>query len=646
MRTTKSYKIVLLFIAMALSLMAFSLCLGGAKKALAASTPNAGSYFTSASVLEFKEDGVAAMLEEDGTISTKHELALDNLGFEVKANADIEELNVTVYTAPYLVAGNVRLNEDNEKELVETVEHKLSIAISGSSLTIKFNGETASATLSGNLDIAFNVNDNVLTAIVEGNEVFSSKAEYKVYDLDTCIAEEVVFQVAKLADNVTEAELLILSVDQNTADTTGKYKQTFKLDADGKIEKQATPYGVIANSFIASNGKINLRSLYKHTLTLRGLSVLGELKTANLRLTKFDANDNDIWFEKVENPKSVLFREAGVEKINIETNLSAYEDKVLRTLEINVFDEDTVAPTYNTALVAGEVYEAYKLAVEKATKVTEDGKESYIGLGEDYKVPSLENFVSDNFSSYENLDATVYYQSPTEDDGSSSDFTIPIDAAGDYFFYVVFEDDDDNTMGKDDFFTINEDEENEMVKGKYGAFVFSFHIEDDSAFSVEANRLLGKGFVGELYSATEFKIDASDFSKTYRLFYNKNVGAKATDDGWVEIITPEKLKDDYQNSVFSADDIKNIDYNGILSFTPDREGAYKFVCTIVSDTSTRADEAEAVFRVEKPVIVKNYEPLETREILAIVFLSVGGVCLIGIVALIFVKPKEEKVDAE
>lgn len=646
MRTTKSYKIVSLLIAMALSLIAFSLCLGVEKKAFAASAPNASSYFTSTSVLEFKEDGVGAMFEEEGEISTKHELALDNLGFELKPSADIEELSVTVYTAPYLVAGNVRLNDENEKELVETVEHKLSIAISGSSLTIKFNGETATATLSGNLNVGFKVASKVLYAVVEGTEVFSSKAEYKVYDLDTCIAEEVVFQVVKLASNVTEAELLILSVDQNTADATGKYKQTFKLDADGKLEKQATPYGVIDNSFISPNGQINLRSLYKHTLTLRGLSVLGELKTANLRLTKFDANDDDIWFENVENPKAVVFKEAGVEKINIETNLSAYEDKVLRTIEINVFEEDTFAPIYNDALVGSEMYEAYQFAVKEATKVNEDGKESYISLGEDYKVPSLENFVSDNLSSYANLDATVYYQTPTEEDGSSNDFTIPIDTAGDYFFYVVFEDDDGNAMEKDDFFTIDEDEENEMVKGKYGAFVFYFHIEDDSAFSVEANKALGKGFVGELYSATEFKIDASDFTKTYRLFYNSNKEAKAEDDGWVEIIASKNLKDDYQNPLFTADDIKEIDYNGVLSFTPDREGAYKFICTIVSDTSTRADEAEAVFKVEKPVVVKNYEPLETREILAIVFLSVGGVCLIGIIALIFVKPKEEKVDAE
>ena len=631
---------------MVLSLIASTICLGGAQKVLAANPTNAGNYFSSSSVVEFKNDGVSAMLEKDGYVGISSPLALDNLGFEVKHNPSIEELNVVICTAPYLTAGNVRLNDDNEKELVSEVEHKLSIAISGTSLTIKFNGENATATLDGNLNIAFKVENNVVSAFVEGQEVFSAKSEYKVYDLDTCIAESVVFEVAKIVATETEAEFLLLSVDQNTADTTGKYKQTFKLNADGAVEKKATPYGVINDEFIAADGKIYLKSLYKHTLSLRGLSVLGELKIANLRLTKTEATEDGIWFENVENPKSVLFKNASVKKLNLETNLSEYEDKVLRTFEINVYDEDTVAPIYNTSLFGSEAYEAYKLAVEKASKIEEEGEEKYIKLGDDYQVPSLENFVSDNISSYANLDATVYYKAPNDEEGSSSDFTIPVEVAGDYIFYVVFEDDAANAMEEEDFIKLDENDSNNVIKSKYYDFVFTFHVEDDSDFTVEASKLLGKGFVGQLYSATDFKIDASNFTKTYALFYNSNKDAKAEDEGWVEIITPEQLKDDYSNETFTADDIKAIDYNGVISFTPDRVGAYKFVCTIVSDNTARIAEAEAVFTVEKPVVVKNYEPLETREILAIIFLSVGGVCLIGIVALIFVKPKEETVDAE
>ena len=272
-------------------------------------------------------------------------------------------------------------------------------------------------------------------------------------------------------------------------------------------------------------------------------------------------------------------------------------------------------------------------------------KESYIKLGDVYKVPSLEDFVKDNIVSYSDLEATVYYKTPLEESKTSGSFEIEIESAGEYVFYVAFGDIEGNEMEKDDFFTVDEEDENKITKGVYGDFIFSFHIEDDSAFDIDASKLLGKGYVGKLYSASDFKINASNYTKSYKLFYNANSDAKAEDEGWVEIISSNNIPEGYENDLFSVEDIKKIGYNGNLNFTPDRVGAYKISCSIISDSTSRAAEAEAVFKVEEPKTVKPYEPLETREIIAIVFLSVGGLCLVGIIALIFVKPKE-KTDAE
>ncbi len=644
MRTAKSSKIVLLLITMALSLIAFCFCLSGAQSVLAANPNDARDYFSSSdstASAEFKDDGVSLKVKEEGALVVDSDLALDNLGFEIKANASIKTLNVKVSTLPYVVSGNLKVSGE-EKSLVKTIEHVLSITANGSSLSLSFNGETASATLSGDLNVNFNVENNVLTASVEGVELSSNKTEYKVYDVDTCVANEVSFEAAALADGVTETEILILSVDQDVTDVTGKYKQLFKLNDKGEVEKLATPYAVVSSEHYAEDGKIYVKSSYKTTIAMRGLSVLGEIKNANLGLVKIDEDDSDIWLESVINPKSVVFNSVGVKKINIETNKPEYSDKVLRTIEVNAYKEDTVAPTYNTALVDTEIYEAYWLAVkEAACSVNEDGEEVYIELGEDYQVPSLENFVGDNRISYSNLKATVHYKTPTDDEGTNSNFEIPIESAGDYIFYVTFEDLMGNKIEEDDFFTIDEDDVNNKVDGVYGKFVFSFHVEDDADFNVDASKRLGKGYVGELYSATDFIFNASNYTKTYKLFYNSKLDAAAEDDGWVEIIASEELTDSYENEVFSADDIKNIEYNGRLSFTPDRAGRYKITCTIVSDNSTRSDEASAVFTVDKPLVVKPYLPMPTREVLAIVFLSVGGVCLVGIIALIFVKPKEK-----
>ncbi len=645
MRTAKSSKIVLLFITMALSLIAFSICFFAPTSALAANPDDARDYFSSSEVVEFKNDGVSTTVEEEGYLAVDSPLALDNLGFEVKANSSIKTLGVKVDTLAFVTSGNVKVNKDGEKELITTVEHSLLITANGNALTLSFNGESANATLTGNLDIVFKVENNVLSAIVEGVEIYSDEAEYLVYDIDTCIAEKVQFSADELLEGVNEAEILILSVDQDVTDVSGKYKQTFTLNADGEVEKLATPYGIVSNGFVNYDGKINLKSLYKNTLTLRGLSVLGELSNKNIKLEKTDENDSEIWFENIANPKAVLFQKAGVKYINIETNLSTYENRVLRTLAVNVYDEDTVAPKYDEH-ASVEMLEAYNLAVEKAVYTeNKDGEKTYIRLGENYVVPSLENFVTDDLVPYSKLNATVHYKTPTDGEGTSSDFEIPVESAGDYTFYVVFEDLSGNAMEEDDFFTVSEEDENDITYGKYENYIFHFHVEDDTDFDIDASKILGTGFVGQLYTATDFRINASNYTKNYKLFYNAKENATSSDEGWVEILPASKLTNSYENEVFTAEDIEEIDYNGKLSFTPDRVGSYKIVCTIVSDNSIRAAEAEAIFSVEKPSTVKPYKPLETREVLAIVFLSVGGVCLIGIIALIFVKP-EEKTDAE
>ena len=642
MRTAKSSKIVLLLIAMALSLIACFVCFSGAQSVFGATPDNPEDYFSSTSTVEYKNDGVSALVEKDGSLSIKSSLALDNLGFEIKLDSSVKAFNVEIETLPYLTNGNVK-EVDGEKQLVEMLEHKLVLSVDGTALDVEFNGESAFATLDGNLDLVFKVIDNVLYAYVEGVEVYSVNSEYKVRDLDTCIAEDIKFVVSELNSSATQAEILLLSVDQDVTDVSGKYKQTFKLNADGKIEKRATAYAVVDDKFISVDGKIYLKKMFKNTLIMRGLSVLGEIKNTNLRLSKVDANDQDIWFDNDGNPKSVVFKAEGVKSINIETNLSQYKDnKILRTIEVNVYEEDAITPIYDTSLINTEVYEAYKLAVEKATKTIDaDGEEEYIKLGDTYNIPSLENFVKDDICSFENLNATLYYRTPLEETKTSSSLDIEIESAGEYVFYVVFSDTEGNSMEEDDFFTVDEEDDNHIIDGIYRAFVFSFHIEDDSAFEIDASRILGKGYVGKTYTATDFKINASNFSKNYKLFYNAKVDAKASDEGWVEIIKASSLTDDYSNEVFSSEEIKAINYNGALSFTPDRVGSYKITCSIVSDITSRAAEAEAVFVVEKATTVKPYKPLETREVFAIVFLSVGGLCLIGIIALIFVKPKEE-----
>lgn len=643
MRTAKSYKFVLLLTTLVLSLLAFFVCVPKTSQVFAAKPSNASKYFSgTAQEIAFKDDSVSAKFVKGEELILNNPLAIDNLGLELKIDG-AQTFKLTFTTDSYIASGN----EVEEGKFDTVIKHQLTLDFNGNAIVATFNGENANATLDGNLDISFNVTDNILKATVEGQEIVNTSSAYKVKDIDLCVASNITFTVAELQDGSANATFNLYTVDQDTTDLTGAKKQSFKLTDSNEVETLALPQVAFSDVFYNYDGKINVKQFNLTTVTMNAYNIFGDIKPSNLKLVKNDQADN-IWLEDVENPKSVIFKNLGEQKIDIKCALSDYSSNVLRTLSINVYAEDEEVPVYIDAYKDAEKtqpteeYAAYLKAVEQATKVVdEEGNESFIKLGSNYTIPSLRNLVRDNYTSYDNLSMTIYYKTPKNNTTVTTGKDIPIDKAGDYSFYVVLSDSSRNAMEKEDFFTANEKDENVIEeKGIYFDFVFKFHIEDTSEFTVTAKKSQGTGYVGTLYTATVFNIDASNYSDSYKLEFNAKKDATSNDSGWVEIIQAKDLNDSYNSDVFTAEEIKSINYNGELSFMPDREGTYRITCRITSDNTARSDEAQCYITVEKTIKVTPYEPLETREIWAIVFLSVGGLCLIGIIALIFIKPKE------
>ncbi len=645
MKTAKSSKIISLLTVLALSIAALLFCAPVTTPVKAANPSVASMYFSgTAKEVAFKENVVSANLEKDGYLEINNDLVLDHLALETKLEDAVKTLEISFVTDSYNVNGNVKY-ESYGKALVKDVEHLLTIVKNGTALEVNFNGVAGAATLSGNLEVRFKVENNVVSATVEGNEIVSAGEEYLVKDIDKCIAKDIKLTVKEFNGTATETAIGLVSIDQDYNDATGKYKQTFELEND-QIKSVATPYGIIDNSFFAADGKIYLKKSQQYTFTLRSLAVLDEIAAANLKLTaeQTEITNGNIALTNEDNPKTIVFKVEGTNKFNIETSLSTYTDKLLRkeiSVEVYGANTDAIAPVYDTAKVGTSQFYAYEEAVKQASiSYNKDtGKYEYIKLGEKYNVPSLENFVTDNYSGYADLASTVYYKTPTEE-GTSSDMKIPVEEAGDYIFYVVFTDKYDNAMEKDDFYTVDENDDNKLTYGTYVDFVFDFHVEDDAGFNIETQKKQGTGYTGQTYTATAFNIKANNYTAVYNLYYNAKENATSADDGWVEIIQKKNLTDNYTNEVFTAEDIKSINYNGSLSFTPNKTGTYKLTCKITSDNTNRYSEAETFIQIKTPTTVTPYEPLETREILAIVFLSVGGLCLIGIIVLIFIKPKE------
>ena len=120
---------------------------------------------------------------------------------------------------------------------------------------------------------------------------------------------------------------------------------------------------------------------------------------------------------------------------------------------------------------------------------------------------------------------------------------------------------------------------------------------------------------------------------TYKLYYNSNVNANEGDEGWREVV---KKKD------ATTDADKAIAYDGTLTFNPTEIGSYMIKCTATSEVSSRHDEDLTIIRVKsEPKVVEVPSTWLKDNVWSVVFLSVGTLCLIGIVVLLFIKPKEE-----
>ena len=651
MKLSTSHKFILLITALVLSVLASVFC-ASMPSVKATTITDATNYFSGTSQeITFKNDGVNAKLRKNETFIVNNDLALDSLSFEIKVDNAIKTLKITFKTESYFANGN-EISNDGSIEYLDNFENTLTLVFDGANISGTFNQESYTATLADNLNVNFKVENNIVKAYVEGVEVYNDYKSYKVADYGVVGAEDFTFEAVDFNGDNTSSDLLILSIDQDLDDAEHTKKQTFKLNASNQIETIAIPQIALSKDAYAGDGKIYSKQYKQMTFNLTAYSIFGGLEKANLFLAKSEGFDN-VWLENVDAPKIVSFNQSGAQKIDVTSNVDGYK-KVLETFDVEVYSTDEIAPTYKKDLADAYLlddtivneYSDYLNAVIRATKVKgADGKETFIKNGDNFVVPSLENLVTDNKTAFSKLSQTIYYKTPTTDTTATTGREIPIKSAGDYSFYVTFTDQDNNSIDKDMFYKVDEDDENNIDKGDYYAFVFSFHIEDDSGFSIDTTKTQGTGYVGTLYTATAFSVNATGYSESYKLFYNAKKDATAEDEGWVRIIQEKELTEDYSNEVITADDVKAISYNGQLSFTPNKVGTYKIECEITSDSTARSAKAECFIQVEEPVVVKPYEPLEAREIWAIVFLSVGGACLIGIVALIFVKPKE-KTDAE
>ena len=638
MRIAKTSKILFVIAAFALSLSLIFSLTGTAN--VSADGVSASSYFGGTATSVFSGGKLTVKAENDETLSVINKLAIDDFETKFTVDANVNTVTLTLTSDSYFGAGVVLDPTDENPEIVKSVENVILLDYAN----WKFSLNGTEKPLSGReTELALSVSEKGVLSVTIGGETVSASADDDFHKIGGTnrTAAALAFKFATTA----ESEIGFEYFDQGAGDSSGKYKQTFedeKLTDDGK----ALPRVALKDAFGAkADNTVNVFNGMKYSLTFTSYSLLGWSDSFKIAANEV-ANDNaELWIKESGDEIVVRVSDMSADKTAKFDVKSG--DKVIETYTATAFDEtvDTDAPKYDAS---EQALAAYRLAVQEAVMKTYDGDiKRHIKLGDKMTIPSLKGLVSDgDGTSYDNLKHTVYYRTPTSSTGSTSGWTITVSDAGTYQFFVVFTDEAGNAMEKKDFYETDDNgnykpPEPPKTSYDYESFVFTFTVEDDAPIYVYPAASQEKGYLNTQYVFSAFTVEASGYTPVYTLKYS------ATKDGeFKTVIAKSELpseKDKYTGTDFTYDEISAFAYDGKLTFTPVKAGYYKIECTVSSTKLARSETAETqvVEITQKPVVVKPDTHWLQNNVWSVVFLSIGTLCLIGIVVLLFIKPKEE-----
>lgn len=639
MKMAKSYKILFLIAALFMAVAAaFGTMSFTTARAETASNPlDYLSSFSGDVGFEFKDNNLVASIDAaNDEFAFDNKLVIDDLSIVVKATNTLKNFTIDFVYDSYFVNGNK--NADGEFDT--QIKNSFEITNTGSDININVKVEN--------------------NQIVVNNSLVKSEPYYRIRTVSLPVAK-ISFTATEL-DADTTADFSIISVDQKASDVSGKYKQTFELDSNNVLtDKETYPRVSINDSFYRGNSIVGY-SIVKQAnvwenVTLTPYTFLNNVTSANVWLSDGGVQNSNLTLpnkESTAKPKSFTTKTHAIGStvdLFVTGTVVGESGDCFDKFTINVVNGDEKDSFYavdNTApeFVAAtnvEAYEAFEAALNKAIRSEDDAH--YIHLGSELELPSMQDLVYDDQSSYAKLkdNATVYYNG-----SNASKLSFKLNEAGKYLFYVVFADEEGNKMDVKDIY--NADEENPIVVGSEH-LVFDFEIFDDAPIQVNSFEGAGLGYKGVSYTAPSFKIDAGGCTTTYTLYFNADKNAQIPNDdeftaenGWVAIPKASSVTDkSYNKDGYNYNTIKSIGYDGGLTFTPNKTGTYVIECTATSETTSRSDTGLSIVRIENaPQIVKVPSTWLQDNVWSVVFLSIGTLCLIGIVVLLFIKPKEEK----
>lgn len=594
---------------------------------------------TSDSTAELKDGALVLAMGKDYEAEFKRELVLNDFGVKFAYGGKVA---LVFYYDSYDVNGYKAQKTDEEGAPIEgEYEYKTEvenrISFDGTSVTV--NGEKKTVTSAESYEVKL--------AVVNDENGYSFKITVNGVEFDITAAAALkpymfggnavgTFAFETFAE--TESELKVDSISQ------GGQTQEFVLTENAIVPVQSVV--LLDKEFYNGDkeGVIVRRFASDLTVAFKEYSIdKSDVSASDFEISVDETYENDIWFDnsstKTMRLKS-LDKEVEFKVVTKETTeeegAESETETVYNTFKIKGVKDET-APALKTD--AAEAKASFEEALYRATRdeyevPQEDGtvktEEHYIRLGSGnyLEIPSMEGFVQDDTTPYDDLSYTVYYRTQKADWTSTSSFKIPVASEGKYEFYVIFKDADGNEMDKDKFV----DKDGNILDQNY---VFTFEVYNDAPIEVQAADSQEAAYKGVTFTATEFTVLALNYESEYKLEYSKD-----GESNWVEIpaladLDEEEDKDEYKKFSKYA-------YDGSLTFTPADIGTYRITLTVYENESLREASDSTLIRAEStPVkVVPRENNWFLNNIWSLVFLTIGTLALVGIIVILCIKPKD------
>lgn len=438
---------------------------------------------------------------------------------------------------------------------------------------------------------------------------------------------------------------------------------------------------IVADDGIFAQSKVLVG--HDYTVLYKTYNMLSGIKENKLEYKK--AGEADDKYVSAKSASLIEFYELGDVVVKV-TTLTAEGKEATFTHNLTVVDMDSVSDDSIRYEITKAQYDKIKESIQDKIK---DSEGYYLAIGDNFYYPDVKDYIVSDYFDSDECNYKVYYANGA----SSTDYTstsskyFQITQAGKYVYFVLPTD----AIGKG--YTYDEDfkekygyyDEGQIVLGTtcYMAGFYRVDRDEDGevtaihelvvpafTFSIDNNAkpkitivMDDTGVIGTEYKVTSITVGTSNTKKTeYKLYFMSKSDR--------DLYEAKKGKAFDKNSFDNDADyvaefdalIAGMDIDGktvklteitedsdeefkssSLTFTPKNKGAYYVKCTVTADNESSDSAVTYAIVVNKTASTNTYE----KEFMkynwkSFVYLGISLVSAIGIVCLIFIKPKKKK----